>query len=223
LQSGSFLTTSTDLERAPKARALIRSILSQIPSASFKGKKASSMPRVVIEEADDTRIKFEATVNRVGSGLAKRVFSMAMNSVGRKNFTQIKKALVEQTSLPKGIVHKNTKFWNSSRSKLETRVDGRREYFGLSHFKPKQGATGTSAFVWGKTQHFPHAFVVKSLSGNVFIRTSKKRLPIEKMYGPSIHRELMQDQSLATWQQGVGQIATEAQRLLGVIMSGGMK
>ena len=181
------------------------------------------MPRVVIEEADDVRIKFEATVYRVGSGAARKVFSRAMNSVGRKTFTQVKRALVQQTSLKPGVVNANTKFWNSSQGKLETRIDGRREYFGLSYFQPKQGARGTSAFVWGKTQFFPHAFVVPSLSNNVFVRTSHKRLPIEKMFGPSVHKELMQDQSLAAWEQGNRGISDEAMRLLGLVMSGAMK
>jgi hypothetical protein len=181
------------------------------------------MPRVIIEEADDVRTIFEATCYRVGSGLARTVFSRAMNKVGRKNFTQVKRALVKQTSLKPGVVNKNTRFWNASPAKLETRIDGRREYFGLSHFKPKQNAVGTTAFVWGKSQTYPHAFIVRSLSGNVFVRTGRSRLPIEKMWGPSIHKELMQDQSLSTWQQGVDEITIEAQRLLGLMMSGAVK
>ena len=181
------------------------------------------MPRVVIAEADNVRIKFEATVQRVGSGLAKKVFSRAMNSEGRKTFTQVKRALVQQTSLKPGVVNANTRFWNSSPANLETRIDGRREYFGLSYFKPKQGAKGTSAFVWGKAQFFPHAFVVPSLSNNVFVRTSRKRLPIEKMFGPSVHKELMQDKALAAWGRGNQGISDEAMRLLGLAMSGAMK
>jgi hypothetical protein len=179
--------------------------------------------RVVIEEADNVRTLFEATCYRVGSGLARRVFSRSMNKVGRKNFTQVKRALVKQTSLKPGIVNKNTRFWNASASKLETRIDGRREYFGLSYFKPKQGAAGTSAFVWGRSQHYPGAFIVRSLSGNVFHRTGRSRLPIEKMYGPSIHKELMQDEALATWKPVVNEIAIEATRLLGLMMSGVVK
>lgn len=181
------------------------------------------MPSVVIEEADNTRIMFEATVTRVGGGLAKRVFSMAMNKVGRKNFTHVKKALVKQTSIPPRVVNRNTKFWNASVGKLETRIDGRREYLGLSYFKPKQMALGTAVHVWGKGIIYPHSFLVKKLSNNVFKRTGKSRLPIEKMFGPSIHKELMQDQSLSTWEQQLPEIAKEADRLLGVIMSGGMK
>jgi hypothetical protein len=181
------------------------------------------MPAIVFQDADDLRIKFEATCYRVGGGLAKRVFSMAMNKVGRKTFTNVKTALRAQTSIPAGVVNKNTKFFTAHPGKLETRIDGRREYLGLSHFKPKQMAHGAAVHVWGKGIIYPHSFVVKSLSNNVFHRKGKSRLPIEKMYGPSIHKELMQDMALDTWERGNAHIAQEAQRVLGVIMSGAMQ
>jgi hypothetical protein len=181
------------------------------------------MPRVVIEEADDVRIKFEATVYRVGQGLAKTVFSRAMNSEGRKTFTRVKTALRWQTSIPAKKVNEDTKFINSSPNKLETRTTGRRKYYGLSHFKPKQMALGVGVHVWGKGIIYPHSFIVKSASNNVFIRTSKKRFPLEKMWGPSVHKELMQDMALDTWQRGNDGIAKEAMRLLAHMMAGRVK
>ena len=54
---------------------------------------------------------------------------------------------------------------------------------------------------------FPGAFmgprpgaIAPKLRGHVFIRTSNKRLPIKKLYGPSIPKEMIKDQSAATFQ-----------------------
>ena len=55
--------------------------------------------RVRFLEADDVRIRFEAACNRLGEDEARRAFSMALNKEGRKSFTQLRRALAQQSSI----------------------------------------------------------------------------------------------------------------------------
>ena len=66
--------------------------------------------RVRFLEADDVRIRFEAACNRLGEGEARRAFSMALNKEGRKSFTQLRRSLAQQSSIPRGAVNAATRF-----------------------------------------------------------------------------------------------------------------
>ena len=64
--------------------------------------------RVRFLEADDVRIRFEAACNRLGEGEARRAFSMALNKEGRKSFTQLRRSLALQSSIPRGAINAAT-------------------------------------------------------------------------------------------------------------------
>jgi hypothetical protein len=66
--------------------------------------------RVRFLDADDVRIRFEAACTRLGEGEARRAFSMALNKEGRKSFTQLRRALSQQSSIPRGAVNAATRF-----------------------------------------------------------------------------------------------------------------
>ena len=46
----------------------------------------------------------------------------------------------------------------------------------------------------GQRRVFPGTFIVQSLGGQVFRRAGRARLPIVKLWGPSIPREMLRDQ-----------------------------
>lgn len=181
------------------------------------------MARLIIADADDVRIKFEATVTRVGSGMAKKVFSRAMNSEGRKSYTAVKRAVAKQTSIKTGDVARSMSFINASVNTLETKIIGKGRHFPLSYFGAKQFSFGVRAKVWGSFHKYPHAFTVAAYGGNVYKRLSAKRFPIKQLWGPAIPVEMVKDETLDTWQQGVPRVMDEAMRLLGLMMSGKVK
>jgi hypothetical protein len=181
------------------------------------------MAKVIIADADDVRIKFEATVQRVGSGLAKTVFSRAMNTEGRKSYVAVKRAVAKQTSIKVGDVARSMSFKGARPNALETRVIGKGRHFPLSYFGAKQFSFGVRAKVWGEFHKYPHAFVVKAYGGNVYKRLSAKRFPIKQLWGPAIPVEMVKDETLASWQRGVPDVSKEAMRLLGLMISGKVK
>ena len=67
-------------------------------------------------EAGDVRARFEAACARLGEGEARRAFSMALNKEGRKSFTQLRRSLAQQSSIPRGAVNATTRFTSATRN-----------------------------------------------------------------------------------------------------------
>lgn len=157
--------------------------------------------QVVLKELDQTRIRYEAMVQRVGDGVATMAFSRALNHEGRKTFTAVKREMRKQTSIPVSMITAAMKFKASSRAHLRTIISGSGRPLPLRLFGAKQYSYGVRATVWGRAQQFKSAFIVASKGGNVFHRTSRKRLPIEKMYGPGIPQEMVKGDVVATFER----------------------
>lgn len=176
---------------------------------------------VVIMEADNVRKRFEATCRELGDGMARRVFSMALNKEGRKAYTAHRRALVRQTSIPRSSINAAVKFRQATRATFETRTTGHGRHLPLSLFGARQFSYGVRAKVWGKAQTYKSAFIVNRYAGNVFKRTSKARLPIERLWGPSIPVEMLKDKAFAAWEAQQNKVLSEAQRLIAVMLDGG--
>jgi hypothetical protein len=166
--------------------------------------------QIVIKDLDQTRIRYEAMVQRVGDGNATLAFSRALNHEGRKSFTAVKRALRKQTDIPPGIISAAMKFKSSSRTNLRTIISGSGNELPLSLFRPAQFSYGVRVKVWGKHQIYRSAFIIAKYGGNVFHRTSKKRLPIRQMFGPSIPKEMVKDETLAAFEQSGNAIMDRA-------------
>lgn len=176
--------------------------------------------RVHFLEADDVRIRFEAACNRLGEGDARRAFSMALNKEGRKSFTQLRRSLSLQSSIPRAAVSAATRFKSATRATLSTVTAGSGRHLPLSFFGAKQFSYGVRAKIWGRAQTFRSAFVVKRYGNGVFKRTAKARFPIEQLWGPSVPKEMMRDEAYAAWQAQHPRILTESARLIAVMLSG---
>ena len=176
--------------------------------------------RVVLLDADDVRIRFEAACHRLGEGTARRAFSMALNKEGRNAYTQHRRALVQQSSIPRGVVNAAMRFRGSTRSTLSTRIVGSGRHLPLSVFGPKQFSYGVRAKIWGRAQTYRSAFMVKRFGNSVFKRVGKARLPIERLWGPAVPTEMLRDEALAAWQAQHPRVLSEAQRLVGLKQTG---
>jgi hypothetical protein len=171
-------------------------------------------------EADDVRIRFEAACARIGEGEARRAFSMALNKEGRKSFTQLRRSLAQQSSIPRGAVNAATRFTSATRNTMSTVTSGTGRHLPLSFFGAKQFAYGVRAKIWGRAQTFRSAFVVKRYGGGVFKRTGKARFPIEQLWGPSVPKEMLRDEAYDAWTEQHPRVLTESSRLIALMLSG---
>lgn len=169
---------------------------------------------VIIRDLDQTRIHFEAAIQRVGERDAKRAFTRALNSEGSKIRTKVRRALREQTGAKAGLINRETRSFRASFSDLRYTISARGDYLGLSHFSPRQFAYGVRAKPWGRFQRFPHAFLVGSLGGNAFVREGPRRFPIKKMFGPAIPKEMVKDASAQAFEENQPDVLREATRQL---------
>jgi len=67
----------------------------------------------------------------------------------------------------------------------------------LKDFAPRQTAKGVSAAPWGKRRVFPHTFI--GPNEHVFVRLGRARLPVKKLFGPSIPKEMVKDEAEQTF------------------------
>ena len=176
------------------------------------------MSEIVLRDLDQTRTKFEATVTRVGAGDATKAFSRAINHEGRKTFTAVKRALRQQTSIPRPIINEATRFKSSTSKNLRAIIEGRGRELPLRLFKPVQFSYGVRAKIWGTAQRFPHAFIVAKYSGDVFVRQGKARFPLKGMYGPSVPKEMVKDATLDAFEQSSNDVASRAMHELSRIL-----
>jgi hypothetical protein len=176
--------------------------------------------RVRLLEADDVRIRFEAACTRLGESDARRAFSMALNKEGRKSFTQMRRALAQQSSIPRAAVNAATRFKSSTTATMSTVTSGSGRHLPLSFFGAKQFSYGVRAKIWGKAQSFHSAFVIKRYGGGVFKRTGKARFPIEQLWGPSVPKEMLRDEAYAAWTDQHPRVLTESARLIALMLTG---
>jgi hypothetical protein len=175
---------------------------------------------IIVRDMDNTREHFEAAIARVGRGDANKAFNRALNREGDKTRTQVRRALRKQTGAKAGLISQQTKSTRSSYSKLTYTITASGGHLGLSHFSPRQFKYGVRAKPWGRSQQFKSAFIVGSLGGNVFVRSSSARFPIKKMYGPAIPKEMVKDETARTFEEHQPAVLEEATRQLQMLVEG---
>jgi hypothetical protein len=175
--------------------------------------------QIIVKELDQTRVRYEAMVRQVGEGAAALAFSRALNHEGRKSFTAVKRALRKQTDIPPFVIKASMAFRSSSKQHLRTIISGTGRELPLRLFKPVQFSYGVRARVWGKHQTYRSAFIVARYGGNVFHRTLRERLPIQRMFGPSIPKEMVRDETLKTFEQSGNAIMDRAMHELSRILA----
>lgn len=125
----------------------------------------------------------------------------ALNHTGDKARTRVKRALSQQIRAPQAAIVQYGKM------RTERANYGRLEYaiiaaggpIPLKYFRPNQTARGVSAAPWGNRKVYKSAFMGGSMGGHVFWRKGKERLPIERIAGPNVPKELVKDQSAAAF------------------------
>jgi hypothetical protein len=137
-------------------------------------------------------------LSRVAAGAGLRAVQEGLTEGGDKVRTKVRKALKTQTNPLKYAT-------------ITSRVDGLRA--GMSYIIKAKGkglpieefphsAPGAvTASPWGVARTFKRSFV--KAGGALMARLSRSRFPIRKLFGPSLRKELVKDQSLAAFELGV--------------------
>ena len=133
-------------------------------------------------------------VYQAGPKRIQQVISRVLNHVGGTARTKVKSTLAKQMGLPAGTVDARliTKRAYPGNQSFEITAAGRP--IPLAEFDARQTRRGVSARPWGQRRVFPGTFIVEKLGGQVFRRVGRARLPIVKLWGPSIPREMLRDE-----------------------------
>lgn len=117
----------------------------------------------------------------------------SLNRVGGKVNTQVLRYVSKKVGLPQKAL-KQRGFFARVNSNLKTLTTQIRVIYGaipLKDFNPRQTKQGVTAKAWGKSKVYDGAFVSDTLGRHVFVRKSKARLPIKKLWGaiPSVEAD----------------------------------
>lgn len=180
------------------------------------------MPTVqaYIRETNNARVEFEAAIQKIGQGAAKRAFARAMNFVGSKANTQVRRQVAKQSGIKYGDVSKQVRLRRANVSKLEATIVGRGQTFPLKYFNARQFSYGVRANPWNRSQQFKSAFIVDAYDQDVFVRTSSERFPIKKLWGPSVPNEMMRTDVLDLFARSTEELQQRALHEVRLILEG---
>jgi len=138
------------------------------------------------------RVLAQLSANLGKTAEIKRGMSRALGEHLRMQERQAVTLLAAQTSLPGSRVGGTTRVRHSS-SSLVGRLQVRDESVPLGELTSRswsRDAVGATAGDW-KGETYPHTFTVQRYGGRIYKRTSSKRFPIVKVWGPLLPNELL--------------------------------
>ncbi|WP_316173561.1 MULTISPECIES: hypothetical protein [unclassified Bradyrhizobium] len=138
-------------------------------------------------------------ISSLAAGGGRQALQEGLSDGGDKVRTKVRKAMRAQTNPLKYET-------------ITSRVDGKR--FGLAYIIKGDGkktpialfphsvAGAVTAAPWGVSRTFKRSFV-RPDTGALSARTTSKRFPVRKLYGPNMAKEVVKGQSLAAFEVGV--------------------
>ena len=125
----------------------------------------------------------------------------ALNWTGNKARTQVARTLARDTGVGYGVIRNALRTTPASPAKLTYEIGVSGAHIPLAEFHARQTRRGVSAAPWSQRRVFPHTFIVGQLGGQVFKREGRARLPIRKLWGPSLPIELVRGASPAAFEK----------------------
>lgn len=168
--------------------------------------------RVIITPADDLIRRYGNQIGALGSGKAHAALARAINRTTTTVHGRVIRAIRKQSDIPTAIIRRQVKRRLASvkGGALEGMVFATGSPLSLKHFRAKQFSFGVKAKWGGKWHEYQSAFmgprpgtIAPKLGGNVFVRTSSSRLPIEMLFGPSVPEELVRGESARVFEEVV--------------------
>lgn len=124
---------------------------------------------------------------RMGGGQVRRIAVMAMNQIGNKMNTQVKRQTVKQLGVSYAQAGGGWNVIPANAGNLSFTIEGSGRYMGVGEFGARQFQYGVRARPWGKSRTFKGAFMQ---GGAVLTRVGKARYPIKTLWAGSIPREM---------------------------------
>lgn len=164
------------------------------------------------------RIEGVETLGRLAArveGANARLLAQTLNRAMAPSATKVRRELADHTGAPYRRVSAVVVPYKASASNLTYQVDAKDGWMSLKDFSAREVRAGTSAAPWKKRRLFTGAFMmggpkgrrvpIAKLNGHVFVRSSKERLPIRKLWGPNIAREMIRDGAapVIVWREDV--------------------
>jgi len=145
----------------------------------------------------------------------------AINRTGDQAFTVVKRVVARQMGIRVGVAADQMRRKRASYESLSYVIGARGGYLSLKYFAARQTRRGVSAAPWNVRRVFPHTFIVGKLGGHVFSRTSKKRFPLEKKWGPALPNELVKGETAKAFTETVATVLPRRlEHELGRILAG---
>lgn len=170
-------------------------------------------------KVDAAQLADLAKVQREAGKHAPKVIARGLNHSGDRGWTAVRKTLAKQMGVKNKTITEGLTRRKATPARLEYVISGRGGFLPLRDFGARQTAQGISAAPWGKRRVFKSTFIVPKIGGHGFRRSGKTRLPIVKLWGPSIPGEMVKDATLDAWKTTVvdrigDRIAHELARLV---------
>lgn len=124
----------------------------------------------------------------------------ALNKVAQNVRTASGRAIRQRRALNASVVNKAMAIRRATTTHLQSSLVVTGKPIPLRDYKPRQTRRGVTVSVTTGTRKLvPGAFIVQKLSGHVFRRAGDKRLPIEKLMGPSLPSTFLQENVRLAW------------------------
>lgn len=133
-----------------------------------------------------------------------KIVSRAMNQRLNVSYTAVARTTAKETGLPVGETKKAMRKDRASPSDLTISIRARGGFLSLKRFAARQVRKGVSHKAWNRRQVNKGAFIVGKMGGHVFTRTTDKRFPLRKEYGPSIPNEMVKGESFGAMMKAFG-------------------
>lgn len=138
---------------------------------------------------------------RYVSSVQRRVVPKAqmrtVNELAKQVVTVSAREIRKRRRLKIGVIKKAMRVTKATITRLRARITARGRPISLKEYAARQTKRGVTVNITGRRKLWKSdggrvAFQVKAIGGHIFARRSKKRLPIEKQWGPSIPSRFVQ-------------------------------
>ncbi|CAH1657098.1 conserved hypothetical protein [Hyphomicrobiales bacterium] len=135
-----------------------------------------------------------------------RAMREGLQEGGKKTLTQVRRALRTQTGVKayRAILERTH---GSMAGDLAYVIRGEGKGMPIGNFRVGVNSKGVLAFPWGTAHQFKRSFAV---GGRYRARTTSARFPIRALYGPSVAKEIVKDQSEQTFEQSARTFVLDA-------------
>jgi hypothetical protein len=182
----------------------------------------------LVYRGDATR-RFHNVLAALGRADATLAMARALNRQGDKARTEVRRALAAQLGVGVRIVRRamRTKRAFAKTGRLEYEIESTGKPLSLTYFKARQTLKGVSAAPLNQRQLFAKSFNTGGsfkkgrkpvMGGHVFIRTTSKRWPVEKLYGPSVPEQMVRGASLAAFESAAAGLEARLDHEIGFIL-----